>query len=201
MHSVLPQVVVHLIVASGYTNNCIKRSIPLLPSSLPPFLPPSLPPSLPLFSFFIVFPIYSPPLTRTTLHQHIQQHPIGKLSGGMKRRLSIGMAIVGDPPIVFLDEATAGLDPENKHIVWGLIQVDYPLLNAHPLHTSFDVTLPLNVPSCTHIQSTLLVPISTVFTSKKYHKQILFFDLHYTPFINITSSHHHMIPSHHYCSV
>ena len=59
----------------------------------------------------------------------------------MKRRLSIGMAIVGDPPIVFLDEATAGLDPENKHIVWGLIQVDYPLLNTHPFTHTLSHTL------------------------------------------------------------
>lgn len=48
--------------------------------------------------------------------------PAGKLSGGMKRRLSIGMAIVGDPPILFFDEMTAGLDPENRNVVWSLIQ-------------------------------------------------------------------------------
>ena len=37
-----------------------------------------------------------------------------KLSGGMKRRLSIGIAIVGDPNILFFDEPTTGLDPETR---------------------------------------------------------------------------------------
>lgn len=36
------------------------------------------------------------------------------LSGGMKRRLSIAIALVGDPIIVFLDEPSTGLDPENR---------------------------------------------------------------------------------------
>jgi ABC-type multidrug transport system ATPase subunit len=36
------------------------------------------------------------------------------LSGGMKRRLSIAIALVGDPKIVFLDEPSTGLDPENR---------------------------------------------------------------------------------------
>ena len=36
------------------------------------------------------------------------------LSGGMKRRLSIAIALVGDPVILFLDEPWTGLDPENR---------------------------------------------------------------------------------------
>ncbi len=38
----------------------------------------------------------------------------GKLSGGMKRRLGIAQAIVGDPKIVIVDEPTTGLDPEER---------------------------------------------------------------------------------------
>ncbi|EEC14592.1 ABC transporter, putative [Ixodes scapularis] len=44
-----------------------------------------------------------------------------KLSGGMKRRLFIAMAVVSSPKVVLLDEPTAGLDPENKREVWDLL--------------------------------------------------------------------------------
>lgn len=40
------------------------------------------------------------------------------LSGGMKRRLSIAISLVGDPQIVFLDEPSTGLDPDNRRQVW-----------------------------------------------------------------------------------
>lgn len=40
------------------------------------------------------------------------------LSGGMKRRLSIAISLVGDPKIVFLDEPSTGLDPENRRQLW-----------------------------------------------------------------------------------
>ena len=33
------------------------------------------------------------------------------LSGGMKRRLNVAMAIIGDPRVIFLDEPTSGMDP------------------------------------------------------------------------------------------
>ena len=40
------------------------------------------------------------------------------LSGGMKRRLSIAISLVGDPKIVFLDEPSTGLDPDNRRQIW-----------------------------------------------------------------------------------
>jgi ABC-type multidrug transport system ATPase subunit len=47
----------------------------------------------------------------------LSKYPI-ELSGGMKRRLAIGLALVGNPRIVILDEPTAGVDPKNKRKIW-----------------------------------------------------------------------------------
>lgn len=45
----------------------------------------------------------------------------GTYSGGMRRRLDIAMSLVGDPPVIFLDEPTTGLDPQARIEVWGTI--------------------------------------------------------------------------------
>ena len=37
-----------------------------------------------------------------------------QLSGGQKRKLSVGIALIGDPKIIFLDEPTAGVDPYSR---------------------------------------------------------------------------------------
>uniref|UniRef100_A0A669CJC5 ATP binding cassette subfamily A member 5 n=1 Tax=Oreochromis niloticus TaxID=8128 RepID=A0A669CJC5_ORENI len=44
------------------------------------------------------------------------------LSGGQKRKLSVGIAILGDPKILLLDEPTAGMDPYSRHQVWSLLK-------------------------------------------------------------------------------
>ena len=43
---------------------------------------------------------------------------VRKFSGGMKRRLSIAMALVSDPQVLFLDEPTLGLDPQSRRGIW-----------------------------------------------------------------------------------
>lgn len=46
----------------------------------------------------------------------------GKYSGGMKRRLSLALALIHDPPIAFLDEPTVAMDPQSRHAVWDFLK-------------------------------------------------------------------------------
>ncbi|KAK2111961.1 ATP-binding cassette sub- A member 8 [Saguinus oedipus] len=54
--------------------------------------------------------------------KNIQDVLAQNLSGGQKRKLTFGIAILGDPPIFLLDEPTAGLDPFSRHQVWNLLK-------------------------------------------------------------------------------
>ena len=47
---------------------------------------------------------------------------VSKLSGGQQRRLDVGLAIIGRPDLLFLDEPTTGFDPEARRQFWSLIQ-------------------------------------------------------------------------------
>ena len=56
------------------------------------------------------------------LNEH--QHKLANtLSGGMKRKLSLGMALIGGSKLIILDEPTSGLDVESRRQVWNLIKV------------------------------------------------------------------------------
>ncbi|HEY5709133.1 MAG TPA: ABC transporter ATP-binding protein [Solirubrobacterales bacterium] len=46
----------------------------------------------------------------------------GSLSGGQQRRLDVGMALVGDPELLFLDEPTTGFDPSARRQAWDVIE-------------------------------------------------------------------------------
>ena len=47
---------------------------------------------------------------------------VSTYSGGMRRRLDIAMSLIGDPPVIFLDEPTTGLDPQGRLEVWQAVQ-------------------------------------------------------------------------------
>eukprot|EP00656_Telonema_subtile_P039896 TRINITY_DN4497_c0_g1_i4.p1 TRINITY_DN4497_c0_g1~~TRINITY_DN4497_c0_g1_i4.p1 ORF type:complete len:1202 (+),score=309.02 TRINITY_DN4497_c0_g1_i4:2333-5938(+) len=45
----------------------------------------------------------------------------GTYSGGNRRKLSVGIALIGDPPIIFMDEPSTGMDPVARRFMWGVI--------------------------------------------------------------------------------
>jgi len=47
---------------------------------------------------------------------------VSTYSGGMRRRLDIAMSLIGNPPVIFLDEPTTGLDPQGRLEVWRTIK-------------------------------------------------------------------------------
>eukprot|EP00456_Euglypha_rotunda_P093803 TRINITY_DN9920_c0_g2_i2.p1 TRINITY_DN9920_c0_g2~~TRINITY_DN9920_c0_g2_i2.p1 ORF type:complete len:425 (-),score=71.84 TRINITY_DN9920_c0_g2_i2:9-1283(-) len=47
--------------------------------------------------------------------------PCGGYSGGNKRKLSVGVALIGNPAVIFLDEPSTGMDPHAKRFMWDLI--------------------------------------------------------------------------------
>jgi ABC-type multidrug transport system ATPase subunit len=59
----------------------------------------------------------------------IMKLKISQMSGGMKRRLSLGLAMMGHPSLLILDEPTTGVDPVNRESIWRLIS-DYQTANS-----------------------------------------------------------------------
>jgi ATP-binding cassette subfamily A (ABC1) protein 3 len=44
-----------------------------------------------------------------------------QLSGGNKRKMSVAMALIGNPPLIFLDEPSTGVDPQAKRFMWDIV--------------------------------------------------------------------------------
>ncbi|XP_015688864.2 ABC transporter A family member 10-like [Oryza brachyantha] len=47
---------------------------------------------------------------------------VGKYSGGMKRRLSVAISLIGDPKVVYMDEPSSGLDPASRKDLWNAVK-------------------------------------------------------------------------------
>lgn len=59
-------------------------------------------------------------LQLVNLTDHRKKH-VKKLSGGQRQRLAIGLAMISDPEIIFLDEPTTGLDPQARRNIWDIV--------------------------------------------------------------------------------
>ena len=55
------------------------------------------------------------------LQEGISDRPCKGYSGGNKRKLCVGMALIGNPPVIFLDEPSTGMDPASRRFMWDLI--------------------------------------------------------------------------------
>ena len=59
-------------------------------------------------------------LEMVNLTDHRKKH-VKSLSGGQRQRLAIGLAMISDPDIIFLDEPTTGLDPQARRNIWDIV--------------------------------------------------------------------------------
>ncbi|MCW2503866.1 MAG: transporter, ATP-binding subunit [Actinomycetia bacterium] len=77
---------------------------------------------LALVASFAANPLDLAALTERLALGPVANTPYRRLSGGEKQRLSLAMALAGRPELVFLDEPTAGMDPQSRRATWDLVR-------------------------------------------------------------------------------
>jgi ABC-type transporter Mla maintaining outer membrane lipid asymmetry ATPase subunit MlaF len=55
-------------------------------------------------------------------HSGFGDKSVSKYSGGMKRRLSVAIALIGNPKVVYMDEPSTGLDSRSRNDLWNIIK-------------------------------------------------------------------------------
>jgi ABC-2 type transport system ATP-binding protein len=87
-------------------------------------IPQSVPAAdyLTLLSRFHAHPVPVPVLLELVGLTSVARTLYKRLSGGQQQRLSLAAAVIGRPELVFLDEPTAGMDPQARHATWDLIR-------------------------------------------------------------------------------
>jgi ABC-2 type transport system ATP-binding protein len=78
--------------------------------------------SLELFSGYADSPLPVDDVLRLVGLDDAAQRRAGRLSGGQQRRLDVGLGLIGDPELLFLDEPTTGFDPAARHQFWNVIR-------------------------------------------------------------------------------
>ncbi len=76
---------------------------------------------LDLFAAYAAHPLDTTDLLEQVGLTEVASRPVKRLSGGQKQRLSLALALVARPELVFLDEPTAGMDPQARRGTWDLI--------------------------------------------------------------------------------
>jgi ABC-2 type transport system ATP-binding protein len=77
---------------------------------------------LELFASYAAHPIPPSTLLERLGLAEVADKPVKRLSGGQQQRLSLAMALVGRPELLFLDEPTTGMDPQARRTTWALIR-------------------------------------------------------------------------------